>query len=157
LVVCFNKWDAVVKDSKTADRFKQEYARHFAFATYAPLLYVSATEGTRLHRVLETAWMVGEARSRRIGTAALNRVVQEIVHHQPPRFHAGGTGVIKYATQSDVRPPRFVLFVNNPTYFHRSYLRYVNNGLRAAFEFPGSVLRLELRASGGREGGGEDA
>ena len=157
LVVCFNKWDRVVKDNHTVGTFTKQYERDFAFATYAPLLFVSATEGTRLHRVLEAAWMVGESRARRIPTAAVNRVVQAIVQKQPPRFHAGGTGSIKYAIQSDVRPPRFALFVNNPLYFHRSYVRYINNGLRAAFEFPGTVLRIDLKTSAGRRRDGEAA
>ena len=157
LVVAFNKWDATPKDNHTVETFTKQYERDFVFATYAPLLFLSATQGTRLHRVLETAWMVGESRSRRIPTAAVNRVIQEIVQKQPPRYHAGGTGTIKYAMQTDVRPPRFALFVNNPDYFHRSYLRFVNNGLRAAFEFPGTVLRIELRASRGRGQNGEEA
>jgi GTP-binding protein len=156
LVICFNKWDAVEKDGKTADAFKRTYEREFAFASYAPVLFISATEGTRLHRPLEAAWEVGEARQRRIATAELNRTLQAAVQRRPPHFHAGGTGSVKYASQVDVEPPRFAIFVNNPLWFDRSYIRYLSNALRAEYTFPGSVLKLELRPSpGGRRGGAE--
>jgi GTP-binding protein len=158
LVVCFNKWDLVEKDARTADERKRDYAREFAFASYAPVLFISALDKTRIHRPLEEAWRVGEARAQRIPTAALNRTLQEAVQRRPPHFHAGGTGQLKYATQSDVKPPRFALFVNNPLYFDRSYIRYLNNALRDAYSFPGSVLRLELRPSpAGRRASGEEA
>jgi GTPase len=147
LVVCFNKWDAVEKDSHTADRFKEDFKRDFAFATYAPLLFISALETTRVHKPLEVAWEVGEARSQRIPTPQLNRVLQAAAARRPPHFHSGGTGQVKYALQADVKPPRFVLYVNNPKFFDRSYVRYLNNSFRAEYAFPGSVLRLELRPS----------
>lgn len=153
MVVCFNKWDAIEKDSHTVSEFKRAYARDFAFATYAPTLFISALEGQRIHRPLEVAWEVGEARNVRIPTAQLNKALQEAVGRRPPRFHAGGTGNVKYAVQADVKPPRFALYVNNPDFFDRSYVRYLSNALRTSFEFPGSVLRFELRPSpAGRKG-----
>ena len=147
LVVCFNKWDAVEKDTHTADTLKRDYARDFAFASYAPVLFISALEKTRIHKPLETAWMVGEARRRQIPTAQINRTLQAAVGRRPPHYHAGGTGQVKYAVQSDTEPPRFTIFVNNPTFFDRSYIRYLSNAMREEYEFPGSVLRLELRPS----------
>jgi GTP-binding protein len=145
LVVCANKWDAVEKDHRTVEAFRRVFDREFAFATYAPLLFISARAGTRLHRPLEVAWEVGEARARRVPTPELNRAVQAVVARRPPHFHAGGTGDVKYAVQSGVKPPRFTLFVNNPTYFDRGYIRYMTNALRETFPFPGSPLRIELR------------
>jgi GTP-binding protein len=147
LVVCFNKWDAVEKDTRTADAFKRDYEREFAFARYAPVVFISALDGTRLHKPLELAWQVGEARAQRVQTAQVNRVLQEAVGRRAPNVHGGGTGSVKYGLQSDVRPPRFAVYVNNPAYFDRSYIRYLANALRAEFEFPGSVLRVELRPS----------
>jgi GTP-binding protein len=147
LVICFNKWDAVEKDGRTADSFKREYNREFAFASYAPVIFISALEKTRVHKPLEVAWMVGEARARQIPTAPLNRTLQAAVARRPPHFHAGGTGQVKYAVQSDTQPPRFTIFVNNPLFFDRSYVRYLSNALREEYAFPGSVLRLELRPS----------
>jgi GTP-binding protein len=147
LVICFNKWDAVEKDSRTADRFKEDYARDFAFASYAPVLFISALESTRVHKPLEVAWEVGESRSQQIPTPQLNRILQAATGRRPPHYHSGGTGQVKYAVQSDVKPPRFAVYVNNPKFFDRSYIRYLNNALRAEHPFPGSVLRLELRPS----------
>ena len=153
MVVCFNKWDAIEKDSHTTSQFKRNFARDFAFATYAPTIFISALEGQRIHKPLEVAWQVGEARAVRISTPQLNKAVQEAVGRRPPRHHAGGTGTIKYALQADVRPPRFALYVNNPDFFDRSYVRYLSNALRTSFSFPGSVLRFELRQSpAGRKG-----
>lgn len=147
IVVCFNKWDAVAKDTQTMEKFKRDFARDFAFITYAPLLFISALAGQRLHRPLEVAWEVGEARARQLPTAEINRVLQEATAHRPPGYHAGGTGHVKYGLQVGVKPPRFALFVNNPDYFDRSYVRYLGNAMRAAYAFPGSALRLELRQS----------
>jgi GTP-binding protein len=93
------------------------------------------------------AWEVGEARSRRIPTAVLNRTLQAAAGRRPPHTYGGGNGQVKYAVQSDVKPPRFVIYVNNPKFFDRSYVRYLNNAFRAEHAFPGSVLRLELRPS----------
>jgi len=147
MVVCFNKWDAVEKDGRTADRFKEDYARDFAFASYAPVLFISALETTRVHKPLEVAWEVGEARARHIPTAQLNRTLQAATGRRPPHYHSGGTGQVKYALQVAVKPPRFVLYVNNPKFFDRSYVRYLNNAFRAEHAFPGSILRIELRPS----------
>jgi GTP-binding protein len=147
IVVCFNKWDAVEKDTNTVDRFRRDFLRDFAFITYAPLLFISAKEGTRLHKPIETAWEVGEARRRKVPTAKLNRVLQEAVLKRPPHYYGGGTGNVKYASQVGAEPPRFAVFVNNPEWFDRSYIRYLSNQLRASLPFPGSVLRLELRAT----------
>jgi GTP-binding protein len=147
MVVCFNKWDLVEKDSHTAERFKEDFERDFAFASYAPVLFISALESTRVHKPLEVAWEVGESRAQNIPTPELNRILQAATSRRPPHYHSGGTGVAKYALQSDVKPPRFVIYVNNPKFFDRSYIRYLNNAVRAAHPFPGSVLRIELRPS----------
>jgi GTP-binding protein len=147
LVVCFNKWDAVEKDGRTADEFKRAYEREFAFARYAPVVFISALEGQRLHKPLELAWQVGEARALRVPTAQVNRVLQSATARRPPHFHGGGTGNVKYGLQADVKPPRFAVYVNNPQFFDRSYIRYLANALRDEFPFPGSVLRVDLRPS----------
>jgi GTP-binding protein len=147
MVVCFNKWDAVEKDTRTADAFKRAYERDFAFARYAPIVFISARDGQRVHKPLELAWEVGQARAVRVGTAQVNRVLQEAVARRPPHYHSGGTGSVKYGLQSDIKPPKFAIFVNNPQFFDRSYIRYLANSLRAEFPFPGSVLRVDLRPS----------
>ena len=147
LVVCFNKWDAVEKDGRTADEFKRAYERDFAFARYAPVVFISARDGQRVHKPLEIAWDVGQSRAERVTTAHVNRVLQQAIARRPPHYHSGGTGAVKYGLQSDVKPPKFAVFVNNPKFFDRSYIRYLANSLRAEFPFPGTVLRVDLRPS----------
>jgi GTPase len=147
LVVCFNKWDLVEKDASTAIAYERIFRSEFPFARYAPLLYISATQVQRVHRVLESAWSVGEARARAFPTAQINRVLEDATRRRPPHYYGGGNGQVKYGLQVGVRPPHFALYVNNPEYFDRTYLRYLNNTLRDAFEFPGTPLRIELRTS----------
>jgi GTP-binding protein len=156
LVVCFNKWDAIEKDTKTAEERRRDYKRDFAFASYAPVLFISALDKTRIHKPLEEAWRVGQARAERLPTPEVNRILQAAVGRRPPHHHSGGTGQVKYGVQTGIRPPRFTVFVNNPTWFDRSYIRYLNNALRAEHAFPGSVLRIELRTSSGKSRSGDD-
>lgn len=146
-VVCFNKWDAVEKETGTADEFKRNYEREFAFARYAPVVFISARDGQRVHKPLELAWEVGESRQVRIPTSQVNKVLQTAIAKRPPHYHSGGTGSVKYGLQSDIKPPKFAVFVNNPQFFDRSYIRYLANALRAEFPFPGTVLRVDLRPS----------
>ena len=150
LVVCFNKWDLVERDTHTADAWRREFETHFAFARYAPVLFISVSTGQRLHRCLESAWQVGTARTLQVPTAQVNRVLEEAAGRRQPHFHGGGNGHVKYGLQVGVKPPRFAVYVNNPDYFDRSYVRYLANALRAAFDFPGTRLRIELRHSPAR-------
>ncbi len=152
LVACFNKWDLVEKDTHTVAAYERLFAAEFAFARYAPVQTISALTGQRLHKTLELAWQVGEACRRTVPTGQINRVLEEAAGRRPPPHHGGGNGSVKYGVQVGVQPPRFALYVNNPLYFERSYLRYLNNALRSAFDFPGTPLRIELRASAGAAG-----
>ena len=147
IVACFNKWDTVAKDDETIGRFVKDFKREFAFIRYAPIVFISALTHQRVHRVLEEAWNVGQARSRSVPTAEINRVLAKATAERAPHFHGGGNGNVKYGVQIGTRPPRFAIFVNNPDFFDRNYIRYLNNSLRAAFAFPGTALRLELRSS----------
>jgi GTP-binding protein len=144
-VVCFNKWDAVQKKGdKTYVEMEREFRRKCAFLEYAPVLFISAKSKQRVDKVLETAWRIKEERERRVPTAELNRVIGRIVEKSPPPFYGGGNGKIFYATQVDVAPPTITLFVNRANHFGRYYLRYLNNQLREAFGFEGSLIRIEL-------------
>jgi len=148
-VVCFNKWDAVAKDSDTTRKFEERFRDEFAFMRYAPVLFISALSKQRIHKPLETAWMVGESRAQQVATSHINRVLTQATERRPPHFHGGGNGNVKYGVQVAVRPPRVAVYVNNPDFFDRNYLRYLNNALRAEFKFPGTTLRIELRPSSG--------
>ena len=85
-----------------------------------------------------------------VATARINRVLSQASARRPPHFHGGGNGNVKYGVQVAVKPPRVAVYVNNPRFFDRNYLRYLNNALRAEFEFPGTTLRIELRPSSGQ-------
>jgi GTP-binding protein len=144
VVVCFNKWDLVEKGDKTYREFERDFAHHFAFLSYAPILFVSALTAQRVNKVVETAWRVKEMREKRIPTADFNRFLETAVRSQPPPYHGGGNGKIYYGTQVEIAPPRFTMFVNKSAYFGRNYLRYLNNQIRRAFVFEGTLIRINL-------------
>jgi GTP-binding protein len=145
LVFCVNKWDLIEdKTDRTVPEFERRIRRSFAFASYAPVLFVSALTHQRVNRVLELAWEIGQTREERIGTSELNRFVDEVVKRRAVPSYGGGTGKIYYATQVAVGPPTFVFFVNRRAFFDRNYLRYVNNQLRRRYPFTGTVIRIKL-------------
>lgn len=144
VVVCFNKWDLVEKKDRTYAAVEKEFRRRCGFLAYAPVLFISVREGQRVTRVIETAWRIKEQRERRIPTSELNKFFARVVQQNPPPFHGGGNGKIFYATQVDVAPPTFTLFVNRASHFGRYYLRFLNNRMREAFGFEGTAIRLEL-------------
>jgi len=145
VVVCFNKWDAVPKKGdKTYVEMERQFRRMSGFLDYAPVLFISAKSTQRVDKVLETAWRIKEEREKRIPTAELNRLIARIVEKSPPPFYGGGNGKIFYATQVDVAPPTITLFVNRANHFNRYYLRYLNNQIREAFGFEGSLIRIEM-------------
>lgn len=144
VVVCYNKWDLVEKGDKTYREFEREYAHRFGFMTYAPILFVSALTVQRLHRVLDTAWRVKEEREKRIPTADFNRFLEAVTERNPPPHYQGGNGKIYYGTQVEIAPPTFNLFVNKRSYFGRNYLRFLNNRIREAFSFDGTLIRLHV-------------
>ncbi len=145
MVVCVNKWDLVDKDSTTTGEFVGKVREALPFADYAPIVFISALTKQRIHKVLEAAWRVYEARGEKIATSALNDFVQKMTERRPPHYHSGGTGKVYYATQVSSAPPTFVLFVNKPDWFPEHYRRYLSNRLRDEFRFEGSPLRLRLQ------------
>lgn len=155
IVVIFNKWDAIEKDTHTIKTFQEEFEREFAFIRYAPILTISATEKQRIHRVMQMAWDIGESRQQELVTSQLNNVLEAAFRRNPPHFFGGGNGQVKYGVQISTAPPRFAVYVNNPKFFDRNYIRFLNNSLRRAFPFPGTAMRIELRASTPRRGSKE--
>ncbi|MFC4078106.1 ribosome biogenesis GTPase Der [Salinithrix halophila] len=140
-----NKWDAVEKDDKTMSRFRREIDDHFSFMNYAPILFVSAKSGQRVHQILPLVKEVAEAHSQRISTSVLNQVLQDATMSTPPPSVKGKRVKILYATQVAVKPPSIVLFCNDPDLVHFSYVRYLENQFREAFGFRGTPIRLMLR------------
>ena len=146
MVVVVNKWDLVDKDSKSMDAYRERARRELDFMPYAQLAFISAKTGQRVGKVLEMALEVLKERTRRVPTAALNRVLKEAVaKHQPPS-KPGKWVRFFYATQADVAPPTFVFFTNDPKAIHFSYRRYIENELREAFGFHGTPLRISFRS-----------
>ncbi|CAM3571308.1 ribosome biogenesis GTPase Der [Marinicrinis lubricantis] len=146
-----NKWDVVEKDDKTLHQFSQKIRDHFLFMTYAPILFVSAKTGQRLHKLLPLVNEVAEQHSLRIPTHVLNDVVADAVAINPPPRDKGRRLKINYATQIGVKPPTFVFFVNSPELMHFSYERYLENKIRAAFQFSGTPIRLWMRRKSDQE------
>jgi len=144
-VIAVNKWDLVEKDTRTAERFIENIRRELAFIDYAPILFISALTGKRIHRVLEQVDGVAQQSHLRISTSNLNALLREAVLQNPPPGRKTGRLKIFYATQSGVKPPTFVLFVNDRELMHFSYLRYLENQLRQAYGFEGTPLRFILR------------
>ncbi|BCU81770.1 GTPase Der [Polycladomyces abyssicola] len=140
-----NKWDAVEKDDKTMDRFRREIRDEFHFMDYAPSLFVSAKTKRRVHTILPMVNEVAEQHAMRVSTSVLNEVLTDAVLTTPPPSDKGKRLRILYGTQVSVKPPTFVLFVNDPELAHFSYQRYLENRLREAFGFHGTPIRLLLR------------
>ncbi len=145
LVIVVNKWDAVTKDDKTMKKYEEKIRNAFLFLDFAPIIFVSALNKERVHHLLNAIDKVYDNFNRRVQTSLLNDVLMDaILLNQPPIFN-GNRLRLSYATQSDVMPPTFVLFVNSEEHMHFSYLRYLENKLRETFEFEGSPLKFVLR------------
>ncbi len=145
VVVIVNKWDAVDKDTNTMVEYTRKVREDLKFLDYVPVLFISALTKQRVNKVLPTALAVADETEHRIPTSALNRVIQEAYDRTPPPNRNGRPLRIYYATQSGVKPPTFVLFCNDPELAHFSYVRYLENQLRAHHPFTGTPLRIFLR------------
>jgi len=144
LVVAVNKWDLAEKHPKAQQEYTVALRRELKFADWAPVLYISAKTGQRVDRVLDTALAIQAERTKRIPTALLNDVVRKAVEAHP-LTERGRALKIYYTAQTGTSPPRFTLFCNAPKLVHFSYVRYLDNTLRAHFQFEGTPLRLEFR------------
>lgn len=145
MIVAVNKWDLVEKDDKTIYRFSEDIRDVLSFMPYAELIFISAKTGQRLPRLFETIDAVIENHSLRIATGVLNEIVSEAVAMQQPPSDKGKRLKIYYVTQVSVKPPTFVIFVNDKELMHFSYTRYLENQIRNAFGFRGTALRMIIR------------
>lgn len=145
LVIAFNKWDAVEKETNTARDLTAGIRQRLGLLDYVPVEFVSALTGQRATRVLDTALRVFDERAKRIPTAKLNEVTQAAVQAQHPPTYRGNYVQIKYATQVRERPPVFAFFCNHPEGVKESYGRYLENRLREAFGFEGVPLTLSFK------------
>ena len=147
VVIVVNKWDIFPnKDDKSTLRFTDDLREQLGFLQYAPVLYASALTGQRVQRVTELVKYVAEQQSMRIKTSVLNELIRDAVSVNPPPMHRGRQLKILFMTQTDICPPKFIIFVNDPELMHFSYLRFIENRLREQFGFEGTPLRLIVRA-----------
>jgi GTP-binding protein len=140
-----NKWDAVEKDDKTMQNFENTIRDLFLFMTYAPVVFLSALTKQRLQKLLPVVQHVAQQHALRITTHLVNDVVSDAVAINPPPTDKGRRLRINYVTQVAVKPPTIVVFVNDPSLMHFSYERYLENKIRAAFNFEGTPIRLFTR------------
>lgn len=145
IVLAMNKWDLIVKDSKTMNEFERDVREKLAFIPYAPLTFVSAKTGKRLTELLELIRYVANQHSLRVTTGRLNEVLEEAAVLTEPPSDKGVRLKVYYGHQVGVKPPTFVLYVNRQDLFHYSYGRYIENRLRESFGFAGTPIRLIVK------------
>ncbi|MFT8362373.1 MAG: ribosome biogenesis GTPase Der [Sporolactobacillus sp.] len=145
IVIVVNKWDAVKKDTRTMDQFTKKIREQFQFISYAPIVYLSAKTGSRTAQLLPVIQQVAENHALRVQTSLLNDCIMDAVAMTPPPSDKGKRLKIAYATQVAVKPPSFVLFVNNLELMHFSYSRYLENRIRDTFGFIGTPIRIITR------------
>lgn len=145
VILVVNKWDLIPRSQTAMSDFTKKIRKEFKFLEYAPVIYVSAKDKSRIDTVFQALDTVYEAYGRRIQTSVLNDILQDAQIMNPAPLFEGGRLRIYFANQVDARPPTFVLFVNRPKYAHFSYLRYIENRLRESFSFDGTPIKIILR------------
>ena len=145
VIIAVNKWDAIEKDDKTIYRFTEQVRNTLSFMTYAEMLFISAKTGQRIPKLFETIDMVSENHAMRVATGVLNEIMAEAVAMQQPPSDKGKRLKLYYITQASVKPPTFVIFVNDKELMHFSYTRYIENQIRETFGFKGTPLRFIIR------------
>ena len=148
VIVAVNKWDAIEKNDKTIYKHTEKIRNTLAYMPYAELLFISAKTGQRVPKLFETIDMVIENQTLRIQTGVLNEILTEAVALQQPPSDKGKRLKIFYMTQVSVKPPTFVIFVNDKELMHFSYVRYLENKIRDAFGFRGTSLKFIVRERG---------
>lgn len=145
VVFVINKWDAVEKDEKTMKEFEENIREHFQFLDYAPVIFLSAKTRKRIHTLIPMINMASENHAKRVQTTVLNDVIMDAVAMNPTPTHKGTRLKIYYTTQVSVKPPTFVVFVNEPELLHFSYERFLENRIREAFGFEGTPIKIYAR------------
>ena len=145
VIIVVNKWDLVEKDDKTTLRYTEDIYDELGFLQFAPILFASALTKQRIHRLADMLKFVSEQQYRRVSTGTLNQLLQDAQTVNPVPSRNGRIPKIYYMTQASVKPPTFILFVNEPELIHFSYMRFLENRLRESFGFEGTPIRLILR------------
>lgn len=151
IIIAVNKWDAIEKNDKTIYEFTRKVRDTLSFMQYAEIIFISALTGQRLNKLFETIDMVRENQTLRVQTGVLNEIMTEAVALQQPPSDKGKRLRLYYITQVAVKPPTFVIFVNDKELMHFSYTRYLENRIREAFGFRGTSLKFIIRERSGKE------
>jgi GTP-binding protein len=141
-VVLVNKWDAVEKDSYSMEEFTKTIRRDLNFMDYVPILFISAKTGQRVDQVMPLALRVQEERLARLTTSRINQVIHKAQDAHPHPAHAGRQLKMFYGTQVRSDPPTFMIYVNEPSLMHFTYLRYLENQIREEYGFLGTPIRI---------------
>ena len=145
VIIVVNKWDAIEKNNKTVNEYTAKIRQILSFMSYAEITFVSALSGQRLPKLYELIDMVQENHSMRVSTGVLNEIMSEAVAMQQPPSDKGKRLRLYYITQVGVKPPTFVIFVNDKELMHFSYTRYIENQIRETFGFKGTPLKFIIR------------
>ena len=145
MIIAVNKWDAIEKDDKTMNKFTKDVREKLAFMPYAEMLFISAETGQRLPKLFDTIDAVIENHAMRVGTGVLNEILSEAVAMKQPPSDKGRRLRLYYITQVSVKPPTFVIFINDKELTHFSYTRYIENQIRETFGFRGTPLHFIYR------------
>ena len=145
IIIAVNKWDALEKDDKTIYRFTEKVRQILSFMPYAEITFISAKTGQRIGKLYELIDMVEQNQSMRVATGVLNEIMAEAVALQQPPSDKGKRLRLYYITQVAVKPPTFVIFVNDKQLMHFSYNRYIENKIRDTFGFKGTPLHFIIR------------
>ncbi|MEN2766168.1 ribosome biogenesis GTPase Der [Ornithinibacillus xuwenensis] len=145
IVIVVNKWDTVETDEKAMKEYEDKIRAHFQFLDYAPVVFLSAKTKKRLHTLLPMVQVASENHTKRISTNVLNDVIMDAIAMNPTPTVKGKRLKVLYATQVAVKPPSFVVFVNEPELMHFSYQRFLENKIRDAFGFVGTPIKIFAR------------
>jgi GTP-binding protein len=144
-VVLVNKWDAIEKDGTTMDAYTEKILNDLNFMSYVPILYISAKTGQRVDQVMPMALRVQEERLARLTTSKINEIIHKAQDAHPHPTHAGRALRMFYGTQVRSDPPTFMIYVNEPSLMHFTYMRYLENQIRAEYGFLGTPIRIVLK------------
>ena len=145
VIIVVNKWDAVEKETGTLEQYKKEVYDKLKYLSYAPIIFISAKTGQRVHKLFEMINNVNAQNSLRVSTSILNQVINEAIAIVQPPTDKGKRLKIYYGSQVSTKPPTFVIFVNNKELFHFSYERYLVNQIRKEFGLEGTPVRIIVR------------
>ncbi|MCX4303432.1 MAG: ribosome biogenesis GTPase Der [Clostridia bacterium] len=151
IIIVVNKWDMVEKDNYTMQEYKKDIYNRISYATYAPIMFISAKTGQRVNKIFEQVNEVYKQNTMRVSTSVINEVINEAIAVVQPPTDKGRRLKILYGTQASTQPPTFVIFVNDKELFHFSYQRYLINCFRNNFGLEGTPVRLIVREKSDKE------